>query len=287
MNGLLRIFSTREIATILWTLIFFIFIFRDKSIRISLRKIAATLFNKKLLIPLLFLYIYLATILYLLYTINIWEMYLLKDSIIWGVFSATTLMFKSFDNNKDYKEFITIYFFSSLKLVFIFEFLINFFTFNLLIELILIPLIAILVIFEVVSEKEQKYKQIYTISRYIQCIIGLILIIYVSISVFNDFNSLGSLSVLKSVLFTPFMTILIFPYIYIIKLYTIYELLFLKTLFTQNKDKKFRRKIQLAIITSLKLNLKKSLDALHNNEFNIMNIQNEKDIKNMKEAYSK
>jgi len=83
------------------------------------------------------------------------------------------------------------------------------------------------------------------------------------------------------------MTIVIFPYIYVVKLYTIYELLFLKTVFIQNKDKNFRRKIQLAIITSLKLNLKKSLDALHNNEFEIMNIQNEKDIKDMKEIYSK
>jgi len=282
----LNIFSSREIATFFWIFVLLIWAVSNKDIRKSIKSVIKSFFKFKLILPIIILLIYLSVIFYLLYLVNVWNFNLLKDSIIWSLFSATVLIFQSVDI-KEYRSFIKKFTISAFKIVFLFEFLVNLYTFHIVIEFFMVPVMVFLTLLEGVSQGDNKFLKINKVIHSLFVLIGFAILISVAINVFSDIKQFGSFEMLQSVLFAPVLSILIFPYIYIFKLIITYEVLFIRIHFVESNDKAFHRKIRIMIVRCLKINLKKSLTVLDMGIFNIMSIKNNDDIERMKKIYKK
>ncbi len=102
---ILRDFNNREIAIILWLIIFVIFIYFNKGIRESIKNVIIVLFCKKFVIFYLIFLGYFITIIYFLFKIEFWNISLLKDTLFWVLFVQFPIFAKTIEKAKDGRFF--------------------------------------------------------------------------------------------------------------------------------------------------------------------------------------
>ncbi len=101
---------------------------------------------------------YISLILYLLSNIGLFNISLIIVAIFWFIIGAIPLFFKANDLEKKYKNFFRNNAIESIKLPTAFSFIINFYTFNIITELILLPALILVICLIAVSKIDEKYK---------------------------------------------------------------------------------------------------------------------------------
>lgn len=225
MSNLLNIFSSREIALFVWFLIFLIFISRTKAVRHSMGAVIKALCKKKLILTFGSLIIYVLIVVSGFYCLGFWDISLLKDTCFWILFSGF-LFFMDIDKSRE-TSYLSKLVRNSFKFTIIVEFICNFYTFNLISELIIIPVILIFTILQVYSEysstKNPEDKKVATLSKNILGGIGLVGICYVFYKTIIEYELLFTCANLKSFLLPIVLFVLTIPYFYLLALYVNYE----------------------------------------------------------------
>ena len=271
----MNIFNNREIAT--GFLIIVILIFILLKIRISLKGLLKSFFHYKILIPVFLMFLYASVIIYILFLINFWDFYLLKDTVIWVFFTGLLIFFK-YSTLDTYENFFKKIFLDNIRLIIIFEFTVNIYTFPLYVEIFLVPLISFIVLLNVVTSYRSKDIRVSKILNIIQVIIGLLILGYSLYKIILDFKNFATLNTLKDFLLAPVLTLSIIPFLYCFILYINYENIFVRLNLGVKKDKKIKKyaKIQIIKYCSLKISKVKKILNLKTNE--LMRISNEKDV---------
>lgn len=143
----------------------------------SVTDIFKPLLEVKVILPILLSAVYASGIIYLLKIVSLWNERLLKDSVFWFLFIGLPLFFKF----ATYENQIGIFkkvFFENFKLILIAEFLINFYTFPLLVELVLIPFLSFITISEIITDQKEKYQSAANFFRNLNALVGLSILTY-------------------------------------------------------------------------------------------------------------
>jgi hypothetical protein len=256
MKEILEGFSTREISIIIWSFIIFsTLIFFARKAFLNVLK---AFFHYKIIIPIIGFGIYCSLIILILYKINFWNFSLLKDSIIW-FFSAGLIVFFNANKIENTNYFIEILK-DNLKLIIFLEFVLNFYTFSLISELILIPVVTFITILYEYSKvsllTKPEHKKVNKFLKSILSIFGIILLISALIRLINEFQNLFTFDNVKSIYLPIILTILSFPFYYFLALSMIYETFFIRINF-MFKDQKIKKEIKKQIIINANLNLNK------------------------------
>lgn len=85
---MVSIFTTREIATAIWMIIFIVFCLSIKSIRKQIPGLFKVTFDKKLMILYSIIIGYVAIITYGFYKSIFWKNIFLKDILVWFIFTG-------------------------------------------------------------------------------------------------------------------------------------------------------------------------------------------------------
>lgn len=259
MSNLFNIFSTREIALFIWFLIFLIYVSLGKSIRDSVVGVIKAFLDKKLVLAFSTMLIYILLVILILSYIRFWDMSLLKDTIIWILFSGIVLFFNI--NKVKHVNYFSKLIKDNIKIIVIFEFLSNFYTLSLLGELILIPIVSFFSVVgafaEYSSKKEESYKKVNILCKNILGLIGLGAIGYVIYKTITEYNLLFSVSNLKSFLLTILLMILTLPYFYFLALFMRYETLFIRVNRLKYKGEGQIKKAKMQILISANISLNK------------------------------
>ncbi len=235
MMNLIRLtFNNREIALIFWLLLFIVWTLFIPKIRSSGFKLLIGLTNKWILIPILSMIFYVTFLFYVFYLLDLWDMSLMKESIIWTFGTAFIILMRSNNSLKDknhFKKMLLINF----KLVLIFEFIFNLYVFGLLTEIIMLPILTFLLLINSFKETSLTEKKI------INSILLIFLLVYLSILIYkmsNNFESYINNHRLKLFTLPIVMTILFIPFAYLFSLQMLYQSLFvrLKFIFKQNEE---------------------------------------------------
>lgn len=252
MNSLMSIFSNRELALLIWGVTILTALLFVKSIRKSSKQLLKALFVKQIITVLILLIMFIALIILFFYKINLWDKSLLKDTIFWFLGVALVLSYKA-NNAKDFaffKEIIK----DTIKWTIVLEFLINFYTFGLLTELILLPIMVIIGLLQTVSELDKKNEQVTKLLKNVTALFGLIVLTYVSYKTFTDYKMLFDANNLFSFLLPIILTVVVLPFIYILALYINYETLFVRIKFI-SKDKTVKRRLKKEILLVANFNI--------------------------------
>lgn len=220
------IFSTREIAAIFWLVVFCIYILINKEIRKSAYRVIIALGNKYVVFAILSLFVYTSLITYFpLYVCGAWDGSMIKDTCIWFLFTALSLLF-NVNKARDFtffKRIIT----DNIKVIIIVEFLFNFYTFPLVVELIMLPILTFLIIVqtyaEIYQQQEPKYKVTTSCIKKILSLIGYGIFIYVIWMAIKDYGNLLLIYNVKILLLPIFLTLLSIPCFYIVALILEYD----------------------------------------------------------------
>lgn len=248
------VINNREFATLFWISILLVLLFFVKSFRGFLIQTSKIITSKNILILLILFLTYVCTTILVLNKIGFWEISLIKDTIFWLFGVAFVLLFSSVKAN-DTRYFKKIAF-DCIKWIVIFEFIVNIYVFCLPFELSIIPVFTIFGLLQVFFERDEKYHRTGKFFGNILSISGILFICVALYKTAINYQTFLSIDNLKGFSLPPVLTLLFIPFIYLIALYSSYELLFIR-LPNMTKDRKIKNKVKYKILRIANFNINK------------------------------
>jgi len=278
MSNFFNMFSTREIALAIWFLIFLIFVCRTKGVRGSIDGVIKAFFAKKLILVFSTLILYILILVFILSHIEFWDISLLKDTFLWLIFSGIVLFMNI--NKVESVNYFTKLIKDNIKIIAIWEFLFNFYTLNLIGELIFIPVVSLFSIMEVFAEhsskQEKSHKKVVTLCKNVLGLIGFGMIVFVLYRTITEYDLLLSVSNIKSFLLPILLVILTLPYFYFLAVYMRYENLYMRvSTFLKYKGKEYVKNAKIQILISANI----SLIKLFRVDRNFMSLKSAEDVR--------
>ena len=254
MQTIQTIFSTRELAAIIWICIFLCIILINKKIRNSFSLLLKAFFDRKIQTIVFLLLIYIFIVVFLFKELSFWDISFLKDTVFWFFTVALVLLFdyNKIKGLKSFKEIIK----KTLKWTIIIQFMANYYTFSLKAELILVPVFIIINLLIAYSPTIDRGEKVVGFLSKTLGIIVLMVFLFAFYKIVVNFDTFFTLINLKIFVWIPILTILFLPFLYIQTLYMKYELLFCHINF-MTKDLSLRRALKMQVIRRAKFNLDK------------------------------
>ncbi|MEA3493752.1 MAG: hypothetical protein U9R38_05140 [Candidatus Margulisiibacteriota bacterium] len=178
----------------------------------------------------------------------------MKDTILWGIGVAVVLLMNSNKALRDEHHFRKLLL-DNLKLILVLEFIVGFYAFSVLTEIVLVPLFVFVGIVSVVAEMKKEHSSVKRIMDSILAILGLLLILFALFSVFSNYQVLVTTVNLRSFLLPPLLTVVYLPFLYIFAIYMAYEELFVSLDFFLRRNKGIAKLAKRKILFLCRLNL--------------------------------
>ncbi len=219
INDICSSINNRDIAINIWLLLLFLISLKSKDIRKSYAHIAK-LFVKMQVFWILPLYTVLAC--WFLYTFSLWDFTFFKATSYWFILTAITTFFhlEKLENDDELKKMIL----GELGLVFLLTLIMNTYTFNIWIELILLPIALIIVMLDVLTSTKEEHKDVHKLIRFVNALIGFTVFGGAIHKLVNLPGTLFSITTFKGILLPIFLFILHLPFFYIISIYSTYQM---------------------------------------------------------------
>lgn len=228
INFITKNFNNREISLAIWLFILLVVFLAKEEIRSSALNVIKVFFGKKIFTIYLSMTAYVILLIYFLYEINFWNSTLLKETIFWYLGVAFVSLVNANKVNQDEKYFQKISK-DNLKLIVILEFITSLYSFSLVVELFLVPLLLLIALLSAYTEVYKKeYYQVKKVVDTIFSLIGLLILIFAFYKIITDFKSLANTANLTSFLLPPILTFLFIPFIYLFALLMSYETFFVR-----------------------------------------------------------
>ena len=206
MDNLINVFNNREKALLIWLVIALVYVLISKNLRPPFFAVLKVLFARKIVTALLAMLAYISLIVFAAYTVHFWDISLLKDTIFW-VLGTAFIMFMNTDKVTTEGKYFKKVLLDSVKLVVFLEFIINLYVFNLVVELLLVPVLVVITGMLVDSGTKKEYKLVKNLLQIVLAIYGISLIIFAFVHVIGDFKDFATIYNAKDFLLTPLLTL--------------------------------------------------------------------------------
>src|SRR5262245_31441605 len=137
------VLNNREIATAIWLIIALLWALSISGVRRSIRDLLKTFLNVKIVVPFVAMLVYIFLMVTVFKKIGFWDVSATKDTILWTLGSAFATFFNLNKVSEDEHYFKNVIL-DNIKFILILEFILNFYSFSLAIELALIPIITLI-----------------------------------------------------------------------------------------------------------------------------------------------
>ena len=252
------ILTSREMAMVVWLVIFVALALTVKGVRSSVRPMLATLFSPKLLALFASIISYNIAVVWWLWRVGYWDATMLYDTVVFiavggiGSVSRAASRGVTYDGRFFFKAILV-----NLEVMVVFAFLSDFFPFSFLVEfLLVIPLVTLLVMLVVVAEYQKGAEQVHRFLSGVQSFIGFLLIGYVVWQVVKNYRQLMHVQVLFSLGLPFVMSIFFVPVLFFACALFAYEDAFLVVSFKSGDGKRLARWKKRRLFLRFGLNLK-------------------------------
>jgi hypothetical protein len=215
------ILNARELALLIWVCVAICLILIVKQIREPFLAIIKKTFAAKLVAVYVCMIAYTALIVYFLSQFKLWDKSQLKNTIVWVLTVGFVSLFEiSPEKNINYLK-------KALKDIFkftaIIEFIINVYTLNLFVELLIIPIAVFIVGISAFAKREERHKPVAKLMNGILSLFGLFLICYAIYRIINSFSAFASKGTLNDFVMPPALSLLFLPFVYLLSIFMGYE----------------------------------------------------------------
>lgn len=221
----MQFLSNREIAFLSWGSVLLIWVFITPDIRKSAFEVIKIFFSRPILISLAIMASYIGLLIYLLNSIGIYDNSQLKDTLVWSISVGVVSLMKinTISNDRNYfKDTIR----DNLITLIGIEFLLSYYTFNLVIELLIISFAVLVGGMQVIAERDEKFKLVGKNLNRIIVVLGFIEIIHAVYKLVTGFDEFIASGALKGIYYPVLLTLLYIPFIYCFTLYIDYVIVF-------------------------------------------------------------
>lgn len=283
METLQEIFNNREIAIGFWATIAILASLFIKPMKEFLKSWISILFCRKFVVFYAIFLGYFGMAVYLLFKIDFWDLSLLKDTAFWIIFVELPIFKKTIEKAKDSRFFVRLIK-ENITFIIVVEFVLNFWTFNLLTEMIIVPVSVVVGALFAFSSMERKYEKVKKLLNGIYLIFAFSVIVNTVNSLLNNPMDLLEIGSLKAFLLPFLLLLLNLPVVYGLGLYNTYEQVFIQLKGTPSEQ----RKMKLSLILFSGIMLSKITDVLNNPiQITVISLNNTELKKNLEKLQQK
>lgn len=235
------VFSTRELSILIWTAIIISIFMLKKDTRIIIIKFIKLLFEPGTIIILFIYFIYITIVTMFISKLSLWNWIYIKDIIIWSIFVGLINYVRSITDEIfgfNLRQLIK----DNINSTIIVEFIISIFTFDIKLELLIVPIVTILSLLRLYSERNSNYESVYKIIDGTMGAFGLFLAFKTIKVGMHEFKYLNIKGTLVSFMIPIIYLLLSLPLYYIIRLYSKYETVFVSIPFRDGINLKEKRR---------------------------------------------
>jgi len=219
--------NTREIATIIWLGIAAAIFSLNADIRESFRDLIRALFVRIIIIALTAAAAYITVSILLLAKFGFWQWSNLKTTLIWALTFAFVTIFDVSRIEEDDAYFRKVVR-DALAGTAIVTFIAEYYTFSLIAELILVPLVTFATAMQMMASYRQEHARVGKLMGNILSGIGLMVLCYATYHTVAQFRTFATLDTLREFTIPIVLTVLFIPFAYLFATYAIYERLFIR-----------------------------------------------------------
>ncbi|MEU4365440.1 hypothetical protein [Promicromonospora sp. NPDC023987] len=217
--------DNREWATLILLAALLVVVLSIKSARSGLRDIILVFANLRILVLVGILVGYVAFEAWLGSLVSLWSWDLLKETIVWFLVTGFVLFLNVSDVTKDRRYFRNRI--AAVVGISVFlEFLTNLFVLPLVAELLLQPFVAVVAIVGALAARTAEHRPAKLLAEGVLATIGLGLLAFNIQQIIVRWNDLDGQAILLELALPIWMTIGLLPFIYLLALYSNYELAF-------------------------------------------------------------
>ena len=174
--------------------------------------------------------LYISALVISLYKLTLWAPSHTTTTIFWtaAVAFVTLLNINSITEDEHYFKKSAL---DQVRLLVLFEFVINFYVLSLWLELVIVPVTAVIGGMLAVAESDLKYKAVKTLLDSVLIVFGLALISFSLYRIATDFGAFTTSNTVVDLVLPPIMSLGFLPFIYFMALFVRYENLFIRLQF--------------------------------------------------------
>lgn len=272
--------TNREIATLVWLFVFAILAISNMKIRESFVSLIQILSNRKILSAFAAMSLYTAGMVGILYRLGMWERSLTKDTILWFFFVGT-VMISHFMTNKSDEAIFRKILIDNLKIMIIFEFVMNVYNFSLVGELIFVPLITLATCMKVVAETRREHASVAKFLDFCLAFVGFLLLWLSVDSLWKNYSEYITFETLRSILLPPLLSIMLSPFVYGLVLISVYEQIFLRIDLHGKIDRDTTKAIRVMTFKKFGLNHRRLQHFLKSNAAKLLSVESKADMERL------
>lgn len=218
MSALWNALDNREKSLLIWTLAILAWILWKPDIRSSFAAVIRTLVARPLGPLLLGAVIYVAAVVGLAAVAGTWTLPLVGVTVLWCLGPGRSMFFNATAAAKD-PHYLRTVLRGILAWVLIVEFLASLYIFNLVVELLLLPVVTLVVLTAYVSESKPELAPAKRLLDALLTIFGIALLARAGIALATDFDDFATVENLMRLVLPPALTLAFLPYMYLLLAY--------------------------------------------------------------------
>jgi hypothetical protein len=222
MSILWQALDNRERAVLIWTLVIVLVVLWKRDPRTAFASVLRALAARPLLVFLLGAMLYVAAIVLLGAFIGVWTLPLLGVTVLWCFGPGAVMFFNSNEATSDANYFRKVLR-GSLSVVLIVEFLANLHVFNLVLELVLLPVVTMLVLTAYFAGSKDQFAPVKKLLDGLLIVFGVALLARAVFGLAFDFESFATLENLMRLVVPLALTLAFLPYAYFLRAYIRWE----------------------------------------------------------------
>jgi len=202
------------------------------------------------------LFLYVLLLVWLLFTLGLWKTEMLKDTAIWLTFVAGGLALQALDKGKT-TIWIKKVILDSMKVSAFVAVIIDRYTFGVFAEIMLVFSLTLFGMMSIVAEyqKEKGAVKVKSLADSLQAILVIVVILNSAVRAFRDSGLFHGYSMLRNLALGSILTIMLTPFLYLIAIYSVYDLLFNRLLLGRERNPELNKWCKITLFKEYGLNL--------------------------------
>lgn len=234
----MEILNSREVATLFWVALFAIFVLWRTETRQSALHVVRAFFQRQIITVVVLLFGYLILTVWLLQSVGLWDASQIKVTVLWALFAGGASLFRTASESRSTEpQFFRSWVSDNLKIVAVVEFIATSHTFPFVVEIVLIPILAIITTMVTIAEHKPEQQPVARILNALLATFGAFVVIYTVYMIASDFGGFANARTVKDFYTPPLLSLLVIPFLYGLHAYASYEQAFLRLGFTFKDDK--------------------------------------------------
>lgn len=217
--------NNREIAVLIWLAISVGCVAISANCRRSFADVLRVLFSRKILQVIAATILWVVASVWLLTAVGVWKPDNLKTTLVWTMTFAFVAMFdvnRISENDTFYGKTIR----DILSLTAVVTFIADSYSFSLIVELALIPLLIFITASQAITSLKHEYAQVKNLFGWLLALIGVTYIGHGIVLFLSDISNFATVSNLREFTIPSILSLLFLPYIYFLNAYITYEMKF-------------------------------------------------------------